>query len=78
MASHPNLSADGGRRIFRRRLLAWYDLHKRDLPWRQAGDPYRVWISEIMLQQTRVAAVLDHYSKFLRRFPTVQEAGESA
>jgi A/G-specific adenine glycosylase len=57
---------------FRERLLAWYDLHARDLPWRKDRDPYRVWVSEIMLQQTRVAAVIEHYHEFLRRFPTVQ------
>ena len=56
---------------FRRRLLAWYEQHRRDLPWRTNRDPYRVWLSEIMLQQTRVAAVIEHYHEFLRRFPTV-------
>jgi len=56
---------------FRRLLLAWYDANARDLPWRKDGDPYRVWVSEIMLQQTRVAAVIEHYREFLRRFPTV-------
>jgi A/G-specific adenine glycosylase len=54
-------------------LLAWYDTHRRDLPWRENRDPYRVWLSEIMLQQTRVVAVIDHYRKFLRRFPTVEK-----
>jgi A/G-specific adenine glycosylase len=58
---------------FRRKLLAWYDLHKRDLPWRANRDPYRIWLSEIMLQQTRVAAVIEHYYEFLRRFPTVKK-----
>jgi len=58
---------------FRKRLLAWYDSHARDLPWRKSRDPYRVWVSEIMLQQTRVAAVIEHYREFLRRFPTVQK-----
>jgi A/G-specific adenine glycosylase len=58
---------------FRRKLLAWYGLHKRDLPWRANRDPYRVWLSEIMLQQTRVAAVIEHYHEFLRRFPTVKK-----
>jgi A/G-specific adenine glycosylase len=53
-------------------LLDWYDQNRRDLPWRRDADPYRVWVSEIMLQQTRVAAVLDHYVRFLQRFPTVQ------
>lgn len=58
---------------FRQRLLAWYDAHARDLPWRKDRNPYRVWISEIMLQQTRVAAVIEHYHEFLRRFPKVQK-----
>ncbi len=62
-----------GQRRFRRRLLNWFDRHKRDLPWRQDRDPYRVWLSEIMLQQTRVAAVVDHYQRFLRRFPTMEK-----
>ena len=56
---------------FQRRLLAWYDEHARELPWRESRDPYCVWLSEIMLQQTRVAAVISHYHEFLRRFPTV-------
>jgi A/G-specific adenine glycosylase len=56
----------------RRALLRWYDVHRRDLPWRKTCDPYRIWISEVMLQQTRVAAVLEHYRNFLERFPTVQ------
>ena len=54
-------------------MLAWYDRNRRDLPWRRDRDPYRVWLSEIMLQQTRVAAVLEHYHRFLKRFPTVQK-----
>jgi A/G-specific adenine glycosylase len=58
---------------FRRQLLAWYDQHRRDLPWRANRDPYRVWLSEIMLQQTRVAAVIEHYQEFLRRFPTIKK-----
>src|SRR5882672_4324629 len=56
-------------------LLAWYDVHRRDLPWRampgQASDPYRVWLSEIMLQQTTVAAVAPYYRSFLARWPDV-------
>jgi A/G-specific adenine glycosylase len=60
-------------RPFRSLLLAWYDAHRRDLPWRTNRDPYRVWLSEIMLQQTRVAAVIAHYREFLRRFPTVEK-----
>jgi A/G-specific adenine glycosylase len=57
--------------VFRRRLMAWYRAHARDLPWRGTNDPYRIWVSEIMLQQTRVAAVIEHYNEFLRRFPTL-------
>src|SRR5579864_821595 len=59
--------------VFRAQLLAWYDAHARELPWRESRDPYRVWVSEIMLQQTRVAAVIAHYHEFLRRFPTVRK-----
>jgi A/G-specific adenine glycosylase len=55
----------------RRTLLRWYTAHRRDLPWRRDVDPYRVWVSEIMLQQTRVAAVLKQYARFIERFPTV-------
>jgi A/G-specific adenine glycosylase len=58
---------------FARCLLAWYDQHARKLPWREDRDPYRVWVSEIMLQQTRVAAVLEHYRRFLKKFPTVRK-----
>jgi len=53
-------------------LLAWYDENKRDLPWRGIGDPYKVWVSEIMLQQTRVAAVLPYYQRWMDELPTVE------
>src|SRR5947209_1617971 len=56
---------------FRNLLLRWYDSNRRDLPWRQTSNPYCIWLSEIMLQQTRVGAVLDHYRRFLDRFPDV-------
>ena len=65
--------SDSARSRFRTRLLAWYDADARDLPWRESYDPYRVWLSEVMLQQTRVAAVIVHYREFLRRFPTVEK-----
>ena len=61
----------------RRALLAWYARSKRELPWRRDCDPYRVWVSEIMLQQTRVAAVLEHYRAFLEAFPTLQDLAAS-
>ncbi len=54
-------------------LLQWYDRRRRDLPWRRSRDSYRIWVSEIMLQQTQVATVLPYYEKFLDRFPTVSE-----
>ena len=57
---------------FRTNLLAWFDAHKRDLPWRRTRDPYAIWVSEIMLQQTRVAAVLDHYANWMQKFPSVK------
>src|SRR6185437_17118056 len=57
--------------LFRRRLMSWYRSHARDLPWRGVDDPYRTWVSEVMLQQTRVVAVIEHYEEFLRKFPTL-------
>lgn len=56
---------------FRSLLARWYRDHARHLPWREGRDPYRTWVSEVMLQQTRVAAVLEHYARFLRLFPTI-------
>jgi len=56
---------------FRKNLLAWFSQFRRDLPWRRSKDPYRIWLSEIMLQQTRVAAVIPYYERFLERFPDV-------
>ncbi|HEY0703247.1 MAG TPA: A/G-specific adenine glycosylase [Candidatus Acidoferrales bacterium] len=57
---------------FRERLLKWFRAHQRDLPWRSSRDPYRIWVAEIMLQQTRIAAVMPYYERFLERFPSVQ------
>ena len=59
-------------------LLAWYHANKRDLPWRSTRDPYAIWVSEIMLQQTRVAAVIDRYNAFLERFPTVATLAQAS
>ncbi len=58
-------------------LLAWYEVEKRPLPWRETTDPYCIWVSEIMLQQTRVAAVLDYYRRFLERFPTISTLADA-
>jgi A/G-specific adenine glycosylase len=57
---------------FSRRLRAWYRRHARDLPWRRTRDPYRVLVSELMLQQTQVSRVLEYYAPFLERFPTLE------
>jgi A/G-specific adenine glycosylase len=62
---------------FRKQLLAWFHQFQRDLPWRRTKDPYRIWISEIMLQQTRVAAVIPYYERFLARFPDMQALATS-
>ncbi|MBI5415109.1 A/G-specific adenine glycosylase [Candidatus Peregrinibacteria bacterium] len=55
----------------RKDLLTWYKKNKRDLPWRKTSDPYKIWVSEIMLQQTQVSRVLDYYERFLKRFPNI-------
>jgi A/G-specific adenine glycosylase len=68
------------RRAFGRRLRTWFRANGRDLPWRRTRDPYRILVSELMLQQTQVSRVIDYYGRFVRRFPTlhhVARAGES-
>jgi A/G-specific adenine glycosylase len=69
IAQHPLAPFPGP---FRRRLLAWYDRAARDLPWRRTRDPYRVLVSEVMLQQTQVTRVQEYYPRFLERFPDVE------
>ena len=59
--------------ILRRNLLKWFDANQRDLPWRKKRSPYRVWVSEIMLQQTQVSTVIAYYKRFMKRFPTVKK-----
>ena len=61
----------------RRRLLAWFDRCRRDLPWRRDRDPYRVWVSEVMLQQTTVAAVGPYFERFLAAFPTIADLADA-
>jgi len=63
---------------FRQKLLAWYDENKRDLPWRRSKNPYHIWVSEIMLQQTRVDTVIPYYERFLDWFPTVESLANAA
>lgn len=62
---------------FQDRLLDWFREHKRALPWRESRDPYRVWVAEIMLQQTRIAAVLPYYDRFLAQFPNVESLAQA-
>ncbi len=63
--------------VARAALAAWYEIFKRDLPWRRTRDPYAIWISEIMLQQTRVAAVIPYYERFLALYPTVDALAQA-
>jgi A/G-specific adenine glycosylase len=65
------MTATARRRAFVRRLLRWYRAHKRDLPWRRTSDPYRILVSEVMLQQTQVDRVVSKYHEFLRRYPSI-------
>ena len=58
-------------RVFQYRLIGWYRRHQRDLPWRKTRDPYRILVSEVMLQQTQVERVVPKYREFLRRYPTL-------
>ncbi len=68
----PARSKRTGAATLRRALLRWYDTNRRDLPWRRSRDPYAIWISETMLQQTRVETVIPYYERFLERFPDVE------
>ncbi len=72
----PNPSAGRARRV-RNALVAWYGIHQRDLPWRRSADPYAVWVSEIMLQQTRVATVIPYFERWMSRFPNVADLADA-
>lgn len=63
---------------FRRKLLTWFDENARELPWRKTRDPYAIWVSETMLQQTRVAVVVDYYTRFMQKFPTLASLARAA
>src|SRR4026208_2086835 len=58
--------------LLHQRLLEWFDAEKRDLPWRRTRDPYAIWVSEIMLQQTQIATVIPYYERWMTRFPPAQ------
>jgi A/G-specific adenine glycosylase len=63
----------GKARRIRQHLMRWYATHQRRMPWRETRDPYRIWLSEVMLQQTQVKTVIPYYHRFLKRFPTIQD-----
>lgn len=58
---------------FRNRLIEWFEIHRRDLPWRRRRDPYAVWLSEVMLQQTQVVTVIPYFNRFMEQFPTIRD-----
>ncbi|MDO8520368.1 MAG: A/G-specific adenine glycosylase [Deltaproteobacteria bacterium] len=62
----------------KKKLLIWYSRYKRDLPWRRTKDPYAIWLSEVMLQQTTVETVIPYYHRFLKRFPSLQSVAEAS
>jgi A/G-specific adenine glycosylase len=77
-AELPDDLRDGrSRGSFRRRLLNWFRQHARDLPWRRTRDPYHIWVSEIMLQQTQVSTVTGYFARFIERFPTMQSLADA-
>jgi A/G-specific adenine glycosylase len=78
LASPPAAQSVPWRRKLRQRLMRWYDRHARDLPWRESRDPYRVWVSEIMLQQTQVATVKSYYPRFIEQFPSIARLAASS
>ncbi len=61
-----------------KKILTWYSRHQRDLPWRRTSDPYHIWVSEIMLQQTQVDTVIPYYRRFLSRFPTIESLAKAS
>jgi len=75
---HPVSDPRAPAAALRRKLLAWYDVHRREMPWRRDPKPWHVWVSEIMLQQTRVESVIEYYHRFLARFPTPAALGAAS
>ncbi|WP_127463044.1 A/G-specific adenine glycosylase, partial [Paenibacillus elgii] len=71
------MSSSEQKQYFSTELLSWYRRHKRDLPWRRSRNPYHIWVSEIMLQQTRVDTVIPYFNRFMDKFPTVEALAEA-
>ncbi len=64
--------------LFTKKILNWYDIHKEDFPWRITKDPYKIWLSEIMLQQTQVKTVIPFYNKWIKKFPTIYDVAKAS
>src|SRR3712207_4415950 len=78
MGSREAAATEGRRRMsVARDLLTWFDSHKRFMPWRETKDPYAIWVSEIMLQQTQVATVIPYFERFMAQFPTPRALAEA-
>lgn len=78
MASFHDVDGTEDLTVIGQRLLDWYERHRRDLPWRRTRDPYAIWVSEIMLQQTRVDTVINYFERFLVRFPTLADLASAS
>jgi A/G-specific adenine glycosylase len=78
MTAQPGLDETTDLLAIGQRILDWYECHRRDLPWRRNGDPYAIWVAEIMLQQTRVETVIAYYDRFLSRFPTLHSLARAS
>lgn len=63
---------------FKENLIHWFDENQREMPWRQTTNPYYIWLSEVMLQQTQVKTVIDYYHRFVERFPTVEVLSQAS
>ena len=63
---------------FSNKLIEWYNLNKRDLPWRMTKDPYKIWVSEIILQQTRIEYGINYYYRFLKKYPTISSLANTS
>lgn len=73
----PDAACIESRSSFRKKMLNWFDRNQRDLPWRRNKSRYRIWVSEVMLQQTQVNTVIDYFSRFIKRFPNVKRLAEA-
>ena len=78
LRENPEIVKQNIKNKFQDSLLTWYSINKRDLPWRQTSNPYYIWISEIMLQQTQVQTVIPYYHRFISNFPTIESLAKAS